>query len=124
MSFGSEHIDDECTGRALAFTSHVAPPKHVPPNAVLVRVAAVGLDGVDARLTAAHAGAIDGSHSGHPEVGWIPGRSIVGRAVEIGSAVKEDWIRKGEWLVGLLDAQKVREFLLYAYTMETPTDRR
>jgi NADPH:quinone reductase-like Zn-dependent oxidoreductase len=97
-------MDDAMTERALGFTSHVPPPTHVPANSVLVRVAAVGLDGVDARLTAERAGSVGGAQ---PSVGWIPGRSFVGRAVEIGSSVREGWIKKGEWVVGLMDVHKV-----------------
>ncbi|PPQ71722.1 hypothetical protein CVT24_007892 [Panaeolus cyanescens] len=41
-----------------------------------------------------------------PEVGYIPGRSFVGRVLEVGWEVKDEVARKGEWVVGLLDARK------------------
>ncbi|TFK43073.1 hypothetical protein BDQ12DRAFT_674342 [Crucibulum laeve] len=40
------------------------------------------------------------------EVGYIPGRSFVGRVLECGWEVKEEIVRKGEWVVGLLDVRK------------------
>ncbi|EIN10262.1 hypothetical protein PUNSTDRAFT_125201 [Punctularia strigosozonata HHB-11173 SS5] len=87
----------------LAFTSHVPPPSYVPPSAVLVQVHAVALDGVDARL-ARERGA-----------GFVPGRAVVGRAVECGNEVREEWVRKGEWVIGVLDVRKsgaLAEFVL------------
>ncbi|KAF5357689.1 hypothetical protein D9758_007481 [Tetrapyrgos nigripes] len=50
-----------------------------------------------------------------PEVGYIPGRSFVGRVLEIGWEVSEDAVRKGEWVVGLLDVRKggaLQEFIV------------
>lgn len=99
---------DESTEHAFGFTSHVTPPSHVPANSVLVRVAAVGLDGVDAKLAAEKSGVLDGRA---PSVGWVPGRSIVGRAVEIGSSLREGQVRKGDWVVGLIDVHKVNIFI-------------
>jgi NADPH:quinone reductase-like Zn-dependent oxidoreductase len=84
----------------LAFTAHAVPPSYVPPLAVLVQVCAVALDSVDALLVG------DAVRGGG--VGFVPGRSFVGRAVEVGSAVREEVVRRGEWVVGLLDAKKVR----------------
>ncbi|RXW23602.1 hypothetical protein EST38_g2271 [Candolleomyces aberdarensis] len=43
-----------------------------------------------------------------PDVGYIPGRSFVGRVLEVGWDVKDEAIRKGEWVTGLLDVRKVR----------------
>ncbi|KAF8803951.1 hypothetical protein BYT27DRAFT_6726000 [Phlegmacium glaucopus] len=40
------------------------------------------------------------------EVGYIPGRSFVGRVLECGWDVRDEVIRKGEWVVGLLDVKK------------------
>ncbi|CAA7259558.1 unnamed protein product [Cyclocybe aegerita] len=39
-------------------------------------------------------------------VGYIPGRSFVGRVLECGWDVRDEVIRKGEWVVGLLDVRK------------------
>ncbi|KAF5361573.1 hypothetical protein D9757_011544 [Collybiopsis confluens] len=50
-----------------------------------------------------------------PDVGHIPGRSFVGRVLECGWDVKEEVVRKGEWVVGLLDVKKcgaLQEFIL------------
>ena len=44
------------------------------------------------------------------EVGYIPGRSFVGRVLECGWDVRDEDIRKGEWVVGLLDIKKVSRF--------------
>lgn len=48
-----------------------------------------------------------GTHDGGKiaEVGYIPGRSFVGRVLESGWEVKD--FKKGEWVVGLLDPRKV-----------------
>ncbi|KAJ4472029.1 hypothetical protein J3R30DRAFT_1020235 [Lentinula aciculospora] len=50
-----------------------------------------------------------------PDVGYIPGRSFVGRVLECGWDVSEDVTRKGEWVVGLLDVRKcgaLQEFIV------------
>ncbi|KAF8075875.1 hypothetical protein FPV67DRAFT_1469607 [Lyophyllum atratum] len=39
-------------------------------------------------------------------VGYIPGRSFVGRVLECGWEVGEEVCKKGEWVVGLLDLKK------------------
>ncbi|KAJ7229089.1 hypothetical protein GGX14DRAFT_346422 [Mycena pura] len=46
--------------------------------------------------------------SGHsrPQVGFIPGRSFVGRVLECGWEVCDEVARRGEWVVGLLDVRK------------------
>ena len=49
------------------------------------------------------------------DVGYIPGRSFVGRVLECGWEVKDEEIRKGEWVVGLLDIKKVSIFLFLFY---------
>jgi hypothetical protein len=46
------------------------------------------------------------------EVGYIPGRSFVGRVVEVGFELGDEVLRRGEWVVGLLDVRKVRFFVL------------
>ena len=42
-----------------------------------------------------------------PVVGYIPGRSFVGRVLECGWGVEDDIVKKGDWVVGLLDVRKV-----------------
>ena len=44
------------------------------------------------------------------DVGYIPGRSFVGRVLECGWDVRDEEVRKGEWVVGLLDIKKVSFF--------------
>ena len=103
----------------LGFTSHRAPPRYVGGNAVLVQVWAVGLDGTDARLVGiprSPPSALYGPDevkdgekvkSRTPSVGYIPGRSFVGRVLEAGWEIREDSIKRGDWVVGLTSVQKV-----------------
>ncbi|KAJ7265906.1 hypothetical protein B0H12DRAFT_1100067 [Mycena haematopus] len=67
------------------------------------------------RRTASDAGSVfekdkdkDGKENGHsaPQVGFIPGRSFVGRVLECGWEVRDEVARRGEWVVGLLDIRK------------------
>ena len=91
------HITDEMP-TPLAFCSHVSPPTHVPPHHVLVQVWAVGLDGRDAAIVL---------KDKQSTPGFVPGRSFVGRAVQVGWEVREDIVKKGEWVVGLMEVKKV-----------------
>jgi hypothetical protein len=84
----------------LGFTGHRAPPGYVCAGSVLVQVWAVGVDGVDEKL-------VSGKGKEKVEVGFIPGRSFIGRVLECGWEVKEEDVKKGEWVVGLLDVKKV-----------------
>ena len=43
-------------------------------------------------------------------VGYIPGRSFVGRVLECGWEVGEEIGKRGDWVVGLLDVKKVSRF--------------
>ena len=49
-----------------------------------------------------------------PVVGYIPGRSFVGRVLECGWGVEDDIVKKGDWVVGLLDVRKVSCLLIRA----------
>ncbi|KAJ7179595.1 hypothetical protein C8R46DRAFT_1325263 [Mycena filopes] len=110
----------------LGFTHYRSPPS-VPKAGVLVQVWAVGLDVVDLRLlgsfgrfvgrtisrrTASDVGSIsdksdkDSPSHAAPQVGFIPGRSFVGRVLECGWEVRDEVVRRGEWVVGLLDIRK------------------
>ena len=91
------HIAGEMS-TPLAFCSHVSPPTHVPPHHVLVQVWAVGLDSRDAAIVL---------KDKHDTPGFVPGRSFVGRAVEVGWEVRADIVKKGEWVVGLMEVKKV-----------------
>lgn len=92
----------------LGFCSRISPPTHVPPHHVLVQVWAVGLDSRDAAIVL---------KDKQSTPGFIPGRSFVGRAIEVGWEVRGDIVRKGEWVVGLTDVKKVsRISLLFQIT--------
>lgn len=82
----------------LGFCSHVSPPTSVPSHHVLVQVWAVGLDSRDANIVL---------KDKQNTPGFVPGRSFVGRAVEVGWEVRGDLVKKGEWVVGLTDVKKV-----------------
>ncbi|KAJ7122882.1 hypothetical protein C8R44DRAFT_876078 [Mycena epipterygia] len=60
------------------------------------------------RRTASDAGSISDKDSTHapPQVGFVPGRSFVGRVLECGWEVRDEVVRRGEWVVGLLDIRK------------------
>lgn len=110
----------------LGFTSYRAPPMYVGGNTVLVQVWAVGLDGTDAKLvgvvpqrdpSSAPYGsdvAKDGEKvkSRTPSVGYIPGRSFVGRVLEAGWEVREESIKRSDWVAGLMTVQKVGKSVL------------
>ena len=85
----------------VAYLQHLAPPSFVPASYVLVQVFAVGLDPLDSLLVQ------EKTVNGAKGAGFIPGRSIVGKAVEVGWDVKADVCRRGDWVVGLLDVKKV-----------------
>ncbi|EKM59560.1 uncharacterized protein PHACADRAFT_250150 [Phanerochaete carnosa HHB-10118-sp] len=84
----------------VTFLSHLPPPSFVPSSHVLVQVFAVGLDGLDSFLVQ------EKTVNGAKGTGFIPGRSIIGKAIEVGWDVKGDVCRRGEWIIGLLDVKK------------------
>lgn len=91
------HLSQEMS-TPLGFCSHISPPTHVPPHHVLVQVWSVGLDGRDAAIVL---------RDKQNTPGFVPGRSFVGRVIEIGWEVKEDIVKKGEWVVGLTEVKRV-----------------
>jgi NADPH:quinone reductase-like Zn-dependent oxidoreductase len=105
-------MKERANSTPLAFASCVSPPNRLAPNQVLVQVFMVGLDGLDALVVRDKAGFLsNGSSSGRGgegEYGFVPGRSFVGRAVECGFEVRNCF--KGDWVYGLLDLTKVRDF--------------
>ena len=105
------HITGEMPS-PLGFCSHISPPTHVPPHHVLVQVWAVGLDSRDAAIV---------SKDKQNTPGFVPGRSFVGRAVEVGWEVRADIVKKGEWVVGLMDVKKVIYFPYRLKAMSYPT---
>ena len=82
----------------LGFCSHIPPPTSVPSHHVLVQVWAVGLDSRDAAIVL---------KDKQNTPGFVPGRGFVGRVVEVGWEVREDLVKKGEWVIGLTEVKKV-----------------
>jgi hypothetical protein len=113
---GKEKAVDESP---LTFTSWRKPPGYVGATGVLVQVWAVAVDGVDHTLVRGawpspplpnsriKGGSKDGESTKKADVGFVPGRSFVGRVLECGWEVREDIMKKGDWVVGLLDVKKV-----------------
>ena len=119
-------------GTILGFTSYRKPPGYVPSGSVLVQVWAVGVDGVDGRLVGVNPQAQpppqhhtltksssqkEAQHhkmlqkaTHRADIGYIPGRSFVGRVLECGWDDRDEEVKKGEWVVGLLDIKKVSVF--------------
>ncbi|KAI0269300.1 hypothetical protein BC834DRAFT_967929 [Gloeopeniophorella convolvens] len=98
---------------ALALTSHRPPPSFVPSSDVLVQVYAVGLEGLDRQIVSDKVGTGEGG--GRGAAGFVPGRGVLGRVVECGWEVSNETLKKGEWVIGLLDARKcggLSEFVL------------
>ena len=85
----------------VAYLSHLPPPSYVPASYVLVQVFAVGLDPLDSLLVQ------EKTVNGAKGAGFIPGRSVVGKAIEVGWEVKADVCRRGEWVIGLQDVKQV-----------------
>lgn len=79
------------------FSSHLKPPTKVNDSQVLVQVYAVAIDGFDLA-------ALD--VKGRADVGkWVPGRSFVGRCLQVGSYEKE--LVRGDLVMGIMDIRKV-----------------
>ena len=91
---------------AIALSSHRPPPSFVPNSAVLVQVYAVGLEGLDGQILTDRLASSDAGGKGATT--FVPGRGILGRVVECGLEVPSETLKKGEWVIGLLDAKKVR----------------
>ncbi|GJJ07239.1 hypothetical protein Clacol_001439 [Clathrus columnatus] len=78
-------------------------------NQVLVKVWAVGLDGLDAVLVKEKMSKSEG-------FGYVPGRSFVGRVMECGWDV--DTVVKGDWVIGLTEVKKggaLAEFIIISH---------
>ena len=91
---------------AIALSSHRPPPSFVANSAVLVQVYAVGLEGLDGQILTDRLAASDAGGKGATT--FVPGRGVLGRVVECGLEVSSETLKKGEWVIGLLDAKKVR----------------
>jgi hypothetical protein len=99
---------------ALALTSHRPPPSFVPNSHVLVQVHAVGLEGLDRQIVS--------DRLGKGATDFVPGRGVLGRVVECGLEVSTDILRKGEWVIGLLDAKKVRRHRSFRFALNIDSD--
>jgi hypothetical protein len=84
---------------AVTFSAHQAPPSKISSSQALVQVYAVALDRFDFDMVKEKSAA--GSGAGK----WVPGRTFVGRALEVGAEVKQ--ITKGDMVIGLVDIKKV-----------------
>ena len=83
----------------VSFSNITPPPTKVQGHQVLVQVWCVALEGLDVLLTRDRAKTPDG-------YGFVPGRGFLGKAMECGSSVSN--IRRGDWVMGVLDVGKVR----------------
>ncbi|GJE84790.1 zinc-dependent alcohol dehydrogenase-like family [Phanerochaete sordida] len=92
------HLLDELP-LPVTFNSHLPPPSVIPSSHILVQVFAVGLDGLDSLLVQ------EKTVNGAKGTGFIPGRSVVGKTIDVGWDVKGDVCRRGEWVIGLLDVK-------------------
>ncbi|KAG2127722.1 uncharacterized protein EDB93DRAFT_1096330 [Suillus bovinus] len=112
----------------LGFTVYRKPPVYVGGSSVLVQIWAVGLDDVDARLVGVHPPPWTQPSPGTPHraeeksegkrpvpLGYIPGRSFVGRILEVGWDVDNHSLKRGEWVIGLNSVHKcgvLTEFII------------
>ena len=87
----------------VSFSSITPPPTKVQSHQVLVQVWCVALEGLDQLLTWDRAKTPDG-------YGFVPGRGFLGKAMECGGSVSS--VRRGDWVMGVLDVGKVRYELL------------
>lgn len=79
------------------FSSHLKPPTKVADKEILVQVYAVAIDGFDLAVL---------DIKGRADVGkWVPGRSFVGRCLQVGAYEKE--LVRGDLVMGLCDVRKV-----------------
>lgn len=83
----------------VSFSAHQAPPSKISPSQVLVQVYAVALDRFDFDMVR------EKSEAGSGAGKWVPGRSYVGRALDVGADVRV--ILKGDMVMGLVDIKKV-----------------
>ncbi|KAH7888108.1 hypothetical protein F5I97DRAFT_1936104 [Phlebopus sp. FC_14] len=125
----------EYSDSPLGFTVYRKPPVYVGAGSVLVQIWGVGLDGTDACLVGTHRprsadslqsnapyGAKGSKHGDKDKarrriapVGHIPGRSFVGRVLEVGWEVGVETVKRGDWVVGLMSVHKcgaLAEFVL------------
>lgn len=82
----------------VSFSSHQPPPSKISDSQVLVQVYAVALDRFDSDMVHELSGAGRGIDK------WVPGRSFVGRALEVGADVRV--IAKGDLVMGVTDIKK------------------
>ncbi|KAG5643265.1 hypothetical protein DXG03_001275 [Asterophora parasitica] len=102
-------------GPTRSNSSRVAPrapsesPPGTPKRSVSLRSTLGRLGGAQQRSASATPSATPAPGSGQTAaagVGYIPGRSFVGRVLECGWEVGDEVGRRGDWVVGLLDLKK------------------
>ncbi|KAG6879418.1 hypothetical protein C0992_002792 [Termitomyces sp. T32_za158] len=119
LVFGTNSCDTGCLSHSNSLgatsksrTSTETPPT-TPKRSVSLRSTLGRLGGSRAQRSAPsspvtkHASTPSASESTPAAVmGYIPGRSFVGRVLECGWEVREEVIKKGDWVIGLLDLRK------------------
>lgn len=83
----------------VTYSAHQAPPSKISSSQVLVQVYAVALDRFDFDMVR------EKTEHGNGAGKWVPGRSFVGRALQVGAEVRS--ITKGDMVMGLVDIKKV-----------------
>jgi hypothetical protein len=82
----------------LSFAHHLSPPTRVSGDQVIVQVWSTAVDSLDGAI-------VEELSQKIKNVGFVPGRSFVGRVIETGYNVTN--VSVGEWTFGLMDVQKV-----------------
>lgn len=103
-----ERLQDDLS-TYINFTAHTPPPTKVHSTQVLVKIWAVGLDGLDAIMIRSKISKAEG-------FGYVPGRSFVGRVIECGWNVST--VAKGDWVIGLTEVKKggaLAEFIVISH---------
>jgi hypothetical protein len=103
LSETPSHLKNEDS--SVGLSSSMPTPSKVQANQVLVQVFCVALEGLDILLTREKAKTVDG-------YGFVPGRGFSGKVVEVGYEVMN--LRRGDWVMGLLDVSKVRFLMHFA----------
>jgi hypothetical protein len=99
IEFDARHSPAKFHHSSLSFMHHLSPPSRISGNQVIVQVWAVAVDALDSMI-------VEKLSQKVKNVGFVPGRSFVGRVVETGYTVSS--LSLGDWTFGLMDVQKVK----------------
>jgi hypothetical protein len=91
-------LQEELATVRIQLTAHTPPPRKISSTQLLIQVIAVAIDEIDRMI-------VRGKLQEGTGVGFVPGRSFCGRAIEVGWEVKD--FRKGDMVFGLQEARKV-----------------